>query len=111
MCGDICIDKTAQTCASGTPVNNGATRRSVTFCEPHERMCKVGQLFGANKEAGFGYECLDVYNNLEACGGCPGEEGVDCTAIYGVVDVQCKKGKCHISECEEGLSLIHGRCK
>jgi hypothetical protein len=73
-------------------------------------MCQVGHLFGSHHDQA-GYECLDVSSNLEACGGCPGEGGVDCTALYGAVDVTCRKGRCHIEECEEGLTLINGRCK
>ena len=33
-------------------------------------------------------------SNLEACGGCPGREGVDCSTLSHLSDMACVDGKC-----------------
>jgi hypothetical protein len=41
------------------------------------------------------YECLDITNELESCGGCASTgEGQDCTAIKGAWNVGCERGTC-----------------
>ncbi len=54
------------------------------------------------------YECVDIYNELEMCGGCvhmdsPNREvnldgGRDCSAIPNVDAVRCQEGICLIGE-------------
>lgn len=54
------------------------------------------------------YECVDIYNELEMCGGCvhmdsPNGEvnldgGRDCSAIPNVDAVRCQEGICLIGE-------------
>jgi len=87
-------------------------------CLPGETICRLDRFVsqGGRREFGLGsgggaYECIDIRSNLEACGGCPGDGGVDCTALYGVSDVECTKGRCVVSACNKGLSLVNGRCK
>jgi len=55
-----------------------------------------------------GFECVDVQNDLESCGGCVGEpdgsldydlSGVDCSALPGVDRVRCVEGNCHVDSC------------
>ncbi|KAF8886718.1 hypothetical protein BD779DRAFT_603449 [Infundibulicybe gibba] len=59
-----------------------------------------------------GYECVDVANDLESCGGCVDfssrdgrkseDGGRDCSAIPGVDTVKCTLGKCAIKRCRSG---------
>lgn len=90
---------------------------------PHLRKaCKVAKrthtnvLFGVqsreelNGEEGTTWECINVLSDLESCGGCLGEDGIDCTAIEGVDDVSCHRGKCVVHTCAPGFSLVDGEC-
>ncbi|CUA70137.1 hypothetical protein RSOLAG22IIIB_00485 [Rhizoctonia solani] len=51
------------------------------------------------------WECLNVDEDLESCGGCaypffPSQQtGVDCSAIPGVEVVACRKGLCEVTKC------------
>ncbi|GAA5982665.1 hypothetical protein JCM10908_006738 [Rhodotorula pacifica] len=71
-------------------------RRAVNVCPGTESACSVGSLAG--------YECIDTESNLEQCGGCLSDGGVDCTAIEGVAAVDCVGGRCEISACEDGFA-------
>lgn len=103
----ICIDPSIQTCASGSVIN--LQRRALAVanagCTPGQEACRV---FGGGL---FAYECIDTQSNIESCGGCPMDGGQDCTSIFGATSVECKQGKCIVSECEKGLALVSGRCK
>ncbi|KAG8958012.1 hypothetical protein FRC03_009539 [Tulasnella sp. 419] len=57
-----------------------------------------------------GYDCVDVANDLESCGGCMDftdspDSGKDCTAIEGANAIQCVKGKCVVHSCKPGYQL------
>jgi len=52
-----------------------------------------------------GFECIDTASNLEQCGACALDGGVDCTAIPGVDAVGCVAGKCEIWACAEGYAF------
>ncbi|GAA5901628.1 uncharacterized protein JCM6883_000344 [Sporobolomyces salmoneus] len=50
-----------------------------------------------------GYECLDVTQALDSCGGCASTgEGEDCTKIRGAVSMGCESSKCVVYSCEAG---------
>ncbi|GAA5885962.1 hypothetical protein JCM16303_003043 [Sporobolomyces ruberrimus] len=50
-----------------------------------------------------GYECLDVTQALDSCGGCASTgEGQDCTKIRGAVSMGCESSKCVVYSCESG---------
>ncbi|KAG9043308.1 hypothetical protein FS837_009759 [Tulasnella sp. UAMH 9824] len=61
-----------------------------------------------------GFDCVDVKNDPEQCGGCvsvdglpnptSGPEGQDCTAIPNVSVVNCVEGKCVIENCRKGFT-------
>ncbi|KAI5449131.1 hypothetical protein NCC49_005269 [Naganishia albida] len=61
-----------------------------------------------------GYECVDVMNDIESCGGCVGRNmpGVDCSADVHVAAVSCVRGKCVIAACEEGfvVAALNNTC-
>ncbi|KAK8858861.1 hypothetical protein IAR55_003092 [Kwoniella newhampshirensis] len=77
--------------------------------------CNVAGAIGAGA-----YECVDIDNDLESCGGCLHGEynnvsaavGQDCTAI-GAAKVggsTCTKGECVIYQCRRGFALVNGAC-
>jgi hypothetical protein len=43
-------------------------------------------------------------SNIEQCGACASEGGVDCTQIEGVAAVGCVAGVCEIWSCEDGFT-------
>ncbi|BGP14713.1 hypothetical protein JCM10213_002758 [Rhodosporidiobolus nylandii] len=51
-----------------------------------------------------GFECIDVQANLEQCGACAEQGGVDCTAIEGSESVGCVAGRCEIWSCQDGYA-------
>ncbi|GAA5976843.1 hypothetical protein JCM10908_005648 [Rhodotorula pacifica] len=51
-----------------------------------------------------GFECIDIQSNLEQCGACATQGGVDCTSILGVEAVGCVAGRCEIWSCAEGYT-------
>ncbi|WVQ98498.1 hypothetical protein IAU59_005624 [Kwoniella sp. CBS 9459] len=93
-------------------------------CPDNKTACNVPN------SGGSGYECLDTRQELESCGGClhgeslppglktadPGEsssQGVDCTALPGVVKsgITCLNGRCIAYLCEEGFVLRENSCE
>ncbi|GAA5835742.1 hypothetical protein JCM3766R1_005837 [Sporobolomyces carnicolor] len=73
---------------------------SAKFCPANETACPNGNSF----------ECIDTRDSLTACGGCPGQGGVDCLAIEGALNVQCANSRCLVSSCFAGYTLHQGRC-
>ncbi|WVF72443.1 hypothetical protein IAT40_007258 [Kwoniella sp. CBS 6097] len=73
------------------------------------------------------YECLDVQQEIESCGGCMNGEfrreahrhsgdssrGIDCTKLPSVDPrgVTCSQGRCLAYVCEDGFVLQHGACQ
>jgi hypothetical protein len=57
-------------------------------CDPGMKTCAVPGRTGV-------WECVDIMANLEMCGGCVGEEAVDCSAMEGVDVASCEKGRCY----------------
>ncbi|BGO90370.1 hypothetical protein NBRC10512v2_002373 [Rhodotorula toruloides] len=51
-----------------------------------------------------GFECIDTSSNIEQCGACASEGGVDCTQIEGAAAVGCVAGVCEIWSCAEGFT-------
>ncbi|WVF71978.1 hypothetical protein IAT40_006789 [Kwoniella sp. CBS 6097] len=66
------------------------------------------------------YECIDTNAEVESCGGClngvfgktNATSGSDCTALNGVAlgAVTCSAGRCESFACEDGFSLVSGKC-
>ncbi|WWC69639.1 uncharacterized protein I206_103582 [Kwoniella pini CBS 10737] len=91
----------------------------LSLCPSGMTACKV--LHGESTA----YECLDIQEELESCGGCrygefpshgdvKGTKGLfrDCTSIIGVQlgAVTCEKGHCHITKCDEGYEFSDHEC-
>ncbi|KAI0655596.1 hypothetical protein C8Q70DRAFT_923191 [Cubamyces menziesii] len=118
MVGNICRDGTFP---SGTP-SRRRERRQSRECPRGHRSCP---LYGSLGGVGYlrGFECVDVRNNLESCGGCvalddslfgerTADGGRDCSAIPNVDSVTCKAGECIIGRCVPGyvVSADGERC-
>ncbi|KAI0633385.1 hypothetical protein C8Q77DRAFT_1259496 [Trametes polyzona] len=89
---------------------------------PKRRACPAGHqscpVYGSTlRRRGYlkGYECVDVQNDLESCGGCVAHDspfgertaggGRDCSAIPNADGVRCVDGACVIAKCEHGYVL------
>ncbi|ORY25054.1 hypothetical protein BCR39DRAFT_545179 [Naematelia encephala] len=89
-----------------TTINRRRLTNSV--CPAGKTLCPIGSN-GRNldKLSGSGYECMDIFSNLESCGGCIFDEtpfGQDCTTLDNVDDVACVDGRCKINSCLRGWS-------
>ncbi|KAH9485364.1 Protein priA [Psilocybe cubensis] len=88
----------------------------------HAPLCRrTGQkacpVYGFNWRGGkhhsfTSYECVDIENDLESCGGCvqqsndgeaSADGGRDCSAIPNVSTVRCHKSECVIDSCQAGF--------
>lgn len=75
-----------------------------------EKHCPTGfsacPIPGAAADA---YECLDVTNELQSCGGCATlGTGQDCTQIPGARFMGCSAGQCAVYSCKRGWKLMNG---
>ncbi|KAH9974982.1 hypothetical protein BGW80DRAFT_1559459 [Lactifluus volemus] len=67
-------------------------------------------VFGGRAHA---WECINIANNLESCGGCAmpltpfTPIGQDCSSLPGVADVACIMGECAVSRCLPGYVPAH----
>ncbi|KAF8607918.1 hypothetical protein BDV93DRAFT_542055 [Ceratobasidium sp. AG-I] len=77
---------------------------SVAHCPAGTEMCGV---YGRPDA----WECLNVNQHLESCGGCafsffPGQKpGMDCSELPGVDSVECQTGKCLVHKCQENWTV------
>lgn len=103
-CGaSSCINPATQSCVSGSPVSRKAARRAMGLCPLGQTRCSVGLREG--------HECIDTQTNLESCGACLSEGGVDCSRLMGAaLDVACVAGRCRSSACFKGYELMDGAC-
>jgi len=102
--------------APSPPVSSPLPRRSLIRkpqCKPRQKICPV---FGSYTRGGpltvSGYDCVDVHNDLESCGGCVDESrdgrrsedgGRDCSAIPHIDAVRCEGNRCIIDSCRRGF--------
>ncbi|POW20424.1 hypothetical protein PSHT_03519 [Puccinia striiformis] len=96
-----------RSCAGPTP--SGLPRRSLAVedssandkCPAGLSACPISS--GMTLKPSGGFECLDLQQEVTSCGGCTSTgQGVDCTAIKGVLSAGCSEGKCKIFSCETG---------
>ncbi|GBE85220.1 hypothetical protein SCP_0704060 [Sparassis crispa] len=107
MSGSTCPSVTPSPVSSGPPRRRAIKRQ---LCPKDHKNCPVYGMSGLR-----GYECVDIHNDLESCGGCAGNDspfgqraedgGRDCSAIPNVDFVSCQGGKCIIENCSEGYVL------
>ncbi|GAA5998877.1 uncharacterized protein JCM10292_005766 [Rhodotorula paludigena] len=104
-----CSDSTGKCVQETLPSPRARTRRSVdqhkrALCPAGHAACSVDNKDAApSKRDAFAFECVDVSSNLEQCGACALDGGVDCTALPGVAAVGCQAGVCEIWSCETGF--------
>jgi len=64
--------------------------------------CPITSMSGPTTD----FECLDVANELESCGGCASiGKGQDCTSLQGAWNVGCEQGSCAVYSCAAGFKL------
>ncbi|KAJ7045802.1 hypothetical protein C8F04DRAFT_1066235 [Mycena alexandri] len=75
--------------------------QKILSCPLYHALCPV--------MAGSGtFECVDIQNSLESCGGCVGgspSTGEDCSAIPGADAVSCTNGRCAVTQCRGNLTV------
>ncbi|KAH8079682.1 hypothetical protein HD553DRAFT_130033 [Filobasidium floriforme] len=75
------------------------------MCEGTKVSCPV---FGRGKTT---FECVDIANRLESCGGCiSAGQGRDCSEIEGADQVSCRAGDCVVQSCMRGFEMINNSC-
>lgn len=85
-CGNQCIAND-RACVSNIPA---PLRRRKTICEGTKVSCPV---FGRGKTS---FECVDIANRLESCGGCiSAGQGRDCSEIHGADQVSVSRSYTH----------------
>ncbi|GAA5952724.1 hypothetical protein JCM3765_002256 [Sporobolomyces pararoseus] len=96
----LTCDQTTFTCQLAViPSGRARERRNVArrnVCPSSHEACSV--------VGGSGFECIDTTSNIEQCGACAGNGGVDCTAIEGVSGVGCVSSQCEIWSCLDGYT-------
>ncbi|GAA5900784.1 hypothetical protein JCM5296_004894 [Sporobolomyces johnsonii] len=83
---------------------SGLARRRIRRsdnCAPHLDACSLG---------GGRFECVDVASDLEQCGACSADGGVDCASLPGVAGVECVQGACVIDSCTDEFKLVEDAC-
>ena len=111
--GHACASTQCETAQNIVPLN-ARTERMVPMplrkrlCPAGHKSCPVFTGLGSSARL-KGYECVDITNELERCGGCGGGEvpdgqpgadgGRDCGAIPNVGAVSCVNRRCRIGEC------------
>lgn len=95
----LTCDTTSNTCAlAAVPSGRARARRNLgrrNLCPASHEACAI--------EGSAGFECIDTSSNLEQCGGCASNAGVDCTSLEGVDSVGCVAGTCEIWSCADGF--------
>ncbi|GJE89458.1 hypothetical protein PsYK624_055590 [Phanerochaete sordida] len=113
VCNGICGP--FKSCPSSGPKKREDLERRVS-CGAGQTACGVYGWQGFNSVDAW--ECIDTKTDLESCGGCmvpfgrTPAHGIDCTAIPGVMDVNCISGSCVVRRCQPGyvLSLDNTFC-
>lgn len=109
----VTLLKVILTALTGGSSPSGLSRRNVPltamqrYCRGGYKSCLIyGVLSG--KGSVKSYECIDIDNDLESCGGCVSDDsphgevnlvgGRDCSAIPNIDAVRCQKGVCVIGQ-------------
>jgi len=114
LCDDGCVAGNflciSNVCDGNTgtcfPTLAGASQRARSRRDnitPRGSRCPASHTACAVSGLAKGFECIDTTSNLEQCGACASQGGVDCTALPGVDAVGCVAGQCEIWACAEGF--------
>ncbi|WWC65355.1 uncharacterized protein I303_107973 [Kwoniella dejecticola CBS 10117] len=76
------------------------------YCPGSLHACTVPTVGGGE----WAYECVDFATELEACGGCVGAGGQDCTQIPHSLSVGCEVGTCAVYSCKQGFQANGTSC-
>ncbi|GAA5949913.1 hypothetical protein JCM21900_005519 [Sporobolomyces salmonicolor] len=97
----LTCDTTSYTCQLAVaPSGRARSRRNElarrNLCPASHSACAI--------DGKKGFECIDTLSNLEQCGACASNGGVDCTSLAGVEAVGCVAGVCEIWSCQDGYA-------
>ncbi|KAK2459987.1 hypothetical protein APHAL10511_007993 [Amanita phalloides] len=76
-------------------------------CKASESVCGI-----PGREGSFDFECINIDNSLDSCGGCvaphpfvgqPRPSGKDCSKISNAMEVECIERSCVVHRCKEGF--------
>ncbi|GAA5885483.1 hypothetical protein JCM6882_009639 [Rhodosporidiobolus microsporus] len=93
-----------KTCQKPKPEPSPKAKRETT-AERRDMLCPGAQVACPLVGGRLGYECIDVENNIEQCGGCAVQGGVDCSTLDGVDSVSCVNGSCRVWGCGPGYAF------
>nr|XP_019051192.1 hypothetical protein I302_01641 [Kwoniella bestiolae CBS 10118]OCF30122.1 hypothetical protein I302_01641 [Kwoniella bestiolae CBS 10118] len=88
------------------PLNFPQTDLDKMYCPGSLHACTVPSALGGE----WAYECVDFATELEACGGCLGQGGQDCTSIPHALSVGCEVGSCAVYTCKQGFQANGTSC-
>ncbi|KAF8632663.1 hypothetical protein AX17_004796 [Amanita inopinata Kibby_2008] len=115
LCNGKCGDFTEGCGAS--PVPRSMKKLAITTFTRAKATCRTGEAVCGipGREGTLGFECIDVDNSLDSCGGCmsahsfPGDMeqvqqlGKDCSQLPNVLEVECTKRTCLVHRCKDGF--------
>ncbi|WRT67585.1 uncharacterized protein IL334_004557 [Kwoniella shivajii] len=106
---------------SGTSARRARARALAIKREQENQLCPNGNTACKLPNTNT-YECIDIFSELESCGGCVNglfddqyqnaTIGIDCTAAEGIAmgAVTCTRGLGATFACEDGYVLVGGIC-
>ncbi|KZT73285.1 hypothetical protein DAEQUDRAFT_662375 [Daedalea quercina L-15889] len=81
---------------------------SPILCPLSMNVCPISETVPTTLEewVEHGYECVDVREDLNSCGGCGSVDvQYDCTAIPNALGISCEVGACRVHSCKPGFTL------
>ncbi|KAI5480623.1 hypothetical protein MNV49_000319 [Pseudohyphozyma bogoriensis] len=97
LCSEGTCDPTTLSCIS--TLSASARARARRDNTPRGSRCPASH--SACPLPGAGFECIDTATNVEQCGACASQGGINCAEIPGVESVGCVDGQCEIWSCAE----------
>ncbi|ORY30173.1 hypothetical protein BCR39DRAFT_587965 [Naematelia encephala] len=104
---------------------SGLSRRRLRLAlgkQMSDRSCPAGLTACLLAQKAAGFECVDISNEVESCGGClhgnydkqtlTDHIGVNCMRYEGVSSnaISCMQGRCEAHLCKKGYTLRNGTC-
>lgn len=78
-------------------------RSKTLSCPAGETICNVST--GSSQSST--YACVNTMKDVNFCGGCGADEGMDCSTIANAWNTACDMGECAVLTCEPGYRVSH----
>ncbi|KAJ7472317.1 hypothetical protein B0H11DRAFT_1350482 [Mycena galericulata] len=119
LCNGKCVSYGIACGPSATALSPRSRAPEITTFAEAQAHCKTLTVCGVQDPKGpFDFECVDVKNNFDSCGGCVTPPpflhksrstlvptGRDCGRISNARSVSCEASKCVVQQCRRGLTL------